>query len=183
MSLSTKESAGVSRKEKTERLFMEHEHTFNTLDITNPLFIPKCAYIPYSGSEHVLGFFPSELKKGVDIYTEFVSIELEPEDPKRTLYKWRYNPHYATEYETTEPNSKGDIRYLIPVSELIKIEVKMEEALPKDSFPDFEKMVEQIIDPNTDAPLGSMTMKDFAAIMWKKPVSGKKWLNDLIKQK
>jgi hypothetical protein len=25
-----------------------------------------------------------------------------------------------------------------------------------------------------------MTIQDFAAIMWKKPVSNKKWLNDLI---
>ena len=183
MSLSTKEP-GLSRKEKTEQLFAEHEHVFKTLDIEDPLFIPKCAYIPYSGSEHVLGFFPSELKKGRDIYTEFVSIELEPEDPKRTLYKWRYNPHYDTEYETTEPNSKGDIRYLIPVSELIKIEIKMEDSLPKEEgFPDFEKMMVGMIDPDNDAPLSSMTMKDFAAIMWKKPVSDKPWLNTLISKK
>jgi hypothetical protein len=25
-----------------------------------------------------------------------------------------------------------------------------------------------------------MTIQDFAAIMWKKPVSNRKWLNDLI---
>ena len=31
-------------------------------------------------------FFPSELEKGQDIYTEFVSISYESEDPKRTLY-------------------------------------------------------------------------------------------------
>lgn len=178
MSLSTKEP--VNRKEKTESLFREHEYKFQLLDIDNPLFIPKCAYKPYGGSDLVLGFFPSELKKGVDIYTEFTSIDLEPEDPKRTLYKWRYNPHYADEYETTEPNTQGHVRYLIPVDELVKIEIKQEETLAPEAkiFPDFD----EIMDPNADASLSSMTITDFAAIMWKKPVSQKQWLNELIKK-
>ena len=44
-------------------------------------------------------------------------------------------------------------------------------------FPDFD----EIMDPNTDAPLSSLTIRDLAAIMLQKPVSQKKWLNDLIK--
>lgn len=177
MSLSTKDP--VNRKEKTLELFQEHAYKFELLDIGDPLFIPKCAYKPYGGSEHVIGFFLNEIKRGEDIYTEFASIELEPEDPNRTLYKWRYNPHYATEYATTEPNAKGDVRYLVPVAELIKIEITKEDLIPKQQelFPDFD----EIMDPNTDAPLSSLTIRDLAAIMLKKPVSQKKWLNDLIK--
>jgi hypothetical protein len=177
MSLSTKDP--LNRKEKTMDLFKEHMHKFELLEIENPLFIPKCAYKPYGGAEHVIGFFPSEVKKGEDIYTEFVSIELDPEDVNRTLYKWRYNPHYDTEYDTTEPNAKGDVRYLIPVAELIKIEIAREDSLPEQQelFPDFD----EIMDPNTDAPLSSLTIRDLAAIMLQKPVSQKKWLNDLIK--
>ena len=54
-----------------------------------------------------------------------------------------------------------------------------EDLIPKQQelFPDFD----EIMDPNTDAPLSSLTIRDLAAIMLKKPVSQKKWLNDLIK--
>jgi hypothetical protein len=177
MSLSTKEP--LNRKDKTEALFKEHEYKFKLLDISNPLFIPKCAYKPYGGVELVIGFFPSELKKGEDIYTEFVSIELDSEDPARTLYKWRYNPHYDTEYATTEPNAKGDVRYLIPVAELIKIEITPEPSISVESekFPDFT----ELMDPETDAPLSMLTIRDLAAIMLQKPVSQKEWLNVIIR--
>jgi hypothetical protein len=125
-------------------------------------------------SEQHIGFFLSELKKGKDIYTEFTSIDLDPEDPTRTLYKWRFNPHYEEEYEKTEPAANGHFRYLVPVSELIKIE--MEQAVEVSEFPDFD----EIMDPDLDAPLSQITMRDLAAIMLKKPVSNKKWLNDII---
>jgi hypothetical protein len=175
MSLSTKDP--VNRKEKTEQLFKEHEHKFKILDINNPLFIPKCAYKPYGKTEYMLGFFPSELKRGEDIYTEFVSIELDSEDTTRTLYKWRYNPHYETEYETTEPNAKGDVRYLIPVAELIKIEIKADPLNEEsDKFPDFT----ELMNTDEDAPLSMLTIRDLAAIMLQKPVSQKEWLNKII---
>jgi hypothetical protein len=138
------------------------------------VFIPKCAYQPKGMSELHIGFFLSEIKKGKDIYTEFTSIDLDPEDPTRTLYKWRFNPHYDEEYEKTEPAANGHYRYLVPVSELIKIE--MEQAVEVSEFPDFD----EIMDPDLDAPLSQITMRDLAAIMLKKPVSNKKWLNDII---
>ena len=90
--------------------------------------------------------------------------------------KWNYNPFYKEEYETTVPNEKGDVRYLIPVSELVKIEMGIEnvETTALEDFAD-------LMDPDLDAPLSSMTVRDIAAILLKKPVSNKKWLNDLIK--
>ena len=99
---------------------------------------------------------------------------MDPEDPTRTLYKWRFNPHYEEEYEKTEPAANGHFRYLIPVSELIKIEIEQPE--PVNEFPDFD----EIMDPDTDAPIGQLTIRDLAAIMLKRPVSQKKWLNDII---
>lgn len=172
----------INRKTKTAELLEFHKDKIKANQISNPLFIPKCAYQP-SGMEGLhLGFFESELKRGAgaDIYTEFVSIDLDPEDPDRNLYKLRYNPHYAEEYVTTEPNSNGHVRYLIPVDELIKIEYpeiieEDNEEYPSSLFPDFELM-----DPDKDAPLNRMTIKDLFAVMHKKPVSDKKWLNDLI---
>lgn len=175
MNVNLKEKS-FDRKSKTQELIKEHEFKFDILKVKDPLFIPKCVYKPYSGAELHIAFFPSEIGREVDIYTEFTSISLEPEDPTRTLYKWNYNPFYKEEYETTVPNEKGDVRYLIPVSELVKIEMGIEnvETTALEDFAD-------LMDPDLDAPLSSMTVRDIAAILLKKPVSNKKWLNDLIK--
>ena len=187
MGLSTKDNSnnvtsGFNRKEKTEELLTYHLPVFKALDISNPLYIPKCAYRPHGKDDLHMGFFKSELCREKDIYTEFTSISLESEDPTRTLYKWKYNPFYDEEYETTEPNGQGHVRYLIPVSELIKVsaETKKTETTKTEAdglFPDFDG----IMDPDLDAPLSSLTVRDLAAILLQKPVSNKKWLNDLIK--
>jgi hypothetical protein len=175
MSLSTKST--INRYEKTEELIKHHEWKFNLIQEDSPLFIPKCAYVPKGKSEQHIGFFPSEIKKGKDIYTEFTSIELEPEDPNRTLYKWRHNPHYEEEYDKTEVTATGQFRYLIPVSELVKIEFEPQDATETGVFPDFE----EIMDPDSDSPISQLTIRDLAAILLKKPVSQKAWLNEIIK--
>lgn len=179
MSLTTK-SSSVNRQEKTEELIKHHEWKFKILQEENPLFIPKCAYFPKGKSEMCIGFFQSEFRKGKDIYTEFTSVELEPEDPNRTLYKWRFNPHFEEEYDKTEPSAHNNtsMRYLVPVSELIKIEIQREEETTN-AFPDFDDLP----DPDSDAPLSQITLRDLAAILLKKPVSNKKWLNELIHDK
>ncbi len=89
---------------------------------------------------------------------------------------FRFNPHYDEEYEKTEPAANGHFRYLVPVSELIKIDVQQPVEEPVGQFPDFD----EIMDPDMDAPLDQVTIRDLAAIMLKKPVSNKKWLNDII---
>jgi hypothetical protein len=115
----------------------------------------------------------------MDIYTEFTSIDLDPEDPKRVLYKWRFNPHYEEEYAKTEPAANGHYRYLVPVSELMKIEFEQETPTQNSLFPNFDA----IIDPDQDAPLNNITLRDLAAIILQKPVSQKQWLNEIIKSK
>ena len=105
------------RKEKVAALRVEHEAYFQTEGIVNALYIPKMAYRPSGKDELHVSFFPSELEKGLDIYTEFVSIDYETEDPKRTLYYCKYNPHWKEEYEIIESNA-GYVRHIIPVNEL-----------------------------------------------------------------
>jgi len=178
MSLTTK-SSSVNRKEKTELLFKHHEWKFKLLGEDDPLFIAKVAYPPPGKNEYFIGVFPSEIRKGKDIYTEFTSSDLDVEDPERTLYKWRYNPHYEEEYEKTEVSATGSFRYLIPVAELVKIQFDEEPTSEPALFPNFE----EIMNPDLDAPLSQMTIRDLAAIMLSKPVSTKSWLNDLIKNK
>ena len=105
------------RKVKVAKLKEEHEDYFQTEGKVNALYIPKMAYRPTGKDDLHVSFFPSELEKNEDIYTEFVSIDYESEDPKRTLYLHKYNPHWKDEYEMIT-SSSGFQRHIIPVSEL-----------------------------------------------------------------
>lgn len=105
------------RKSKIAILRQMHEDYFQKDGIINALYIPKMAYRPQGKDDKYISFFPSELEKEEDIYTEFVSIEYDAEDPKRTLYLHKYNPHWKEEYELVKSKS-GFERHLIPVAEL-----------------------------------------------------------------
>lgn len=105
------------RKIKVAKLREEHEDYFQTIGDLRALYIPKMAYRPKGKDELFVSFFPSELEKDQDIYTEFVSIDYDSEDPKRTLYLHKNNPHWKQEYELVT-SSSGFERHLIPVSEL-----------------------------------------------------------------
>lgn len=105
------------RKIKIIKLRDKHINYFQTEDKINALYIPKMAYRPSGKDELHISFFPSELEKEENIYTEFVSIDYLPEDPKRTLYLLKFNPHWKSEYELITSNS-GFQRHLIPVNEL-----------------------------------------------------------------
>jgi len=105
------------RKKKVATLREEHEDYFQTEGVINALYIPKMAYRPKGKDELHVSFFPSELEKEENVYTEFVSIDYDSEDPKRTLYLHKYNPHWKTEYELIT-SSTGFQRHLIPVTEL-----------------------------------------------------------------
>ncbi len=105
------------RKAKVLKLREEHENYFQKTGNINALYIPKMAYRPSGKDELHVSFFPSELQKSKDIYTEFVSIEYDSEDSKRTLYLLKHNAHWAEEYEKVT-SSSGFERHIVPVSEL-----------------------------------------------------------------
>jgi|TARA_R100000479_G_scaffold168238_1_gene109100 hypothetical protein len=141
LTLNTKRMTPVERKEKVAKLREEHEDYFQTTGDINALYIPKMAYRPSGKDELYVSFFPSEFQKGKDIYTEFVSIEYNSEDPKRTLYLWKHNPQWKDDYELVVSNS-GFERHIVPVSELKII-----------SDINSRKQEEQIIDLNKIANL------------------------------
>jgi hypothetical protein len=171
---SKQEEKGPTKREKVLLLMEKHKPLFEKEGVTNPKFIPRMAY-KHNG-ELIIGFYPKEMYGEQDIYTEFCSREYEPEDPERILYKWKYNPHYEEEYEASDPHpTTGDVRYLIPVDELINVaeEHKEESKDQPQLFEEFDKK-------SSDVPYDAMTLRDYAAIQWQKPVSHKKWLNELI---
>lgn len=171
-----------STKEKIEDLRKLHLEKFEKLKLTNPVFIPRICYIPMGESEQVVSFFEQDFKKGQDIYTHFVSKGYDSEDPKNRLWKWTYNPYYATEYKKSEPHPEtGNIRYIVPVEELELID---DEYIQLATGSASESIVfdidQEIPNPNEDPLISDMTIRDLAAIMLKKPVSRKKWLNEII---
>lgn len=124
MSISTTGKNKVKKselyREKMASLREFHQPTLDYIDDSNAYFYPKMAYKPIGLEEVCVGFFPSELRKGTDVYTEFVSREYESEDPERTLWKYEFNPHWEEEYQKGETSTGSEI-YYIPVNELIKI--------------------------------------------------------------
>jgi hypothetical protein len=188
----------AERRDKTEELIKEHQWKFEVLKEENPLFIPKSAYIPRGKNEHFVSFFPSELSRQQDIYLEFVSYDLLPEDPNRTLYKLSPNLYFDEEYEKTEG---ANFRYLVPIKELIKIEIVNPDVdnefegletltqaqsklsfddlmdFPEDVKPEPSKLSDLSVD---DLSVSDLTIRDLVAILHKKPVSKKEWLNKLI---
>ena len=149
-------------------------------NVYEPLFIPKMAYKPATKDEKHITFFASELERAEyydvpkNVYTEFISSEYIPEDPKRTLYKWVFNPHWRTEYDVIEATESIQERYMIPVAEL---RIVQQAAAQKEI-----KLPSLDLGP-TDEPFNMLTIRDLAAIMLKKPVSNKQWLNEIIKLK
>ena len=105
------------RKASVAILRKEHQPYFDKNN-KNALYIPKMAYRPSGKDDLHISFFPSELQKSKDIFTEFVSIDYETEDPKRTLYLLKYNADWAKNYEIVTSNS-GFERHIVPVSELL----------------------------------------------------------------
>jgi hypothetical protein len=156
----------LTKKEKILNLYEHHKPTFKKLKVIKPLFSPKMVF----GNPAVVNIFKNELEEGKDIYTEKVNREFESEDPERILYKWKYNPHYASEYATKQTASVG-VMYVVPFSEFEPVSFK-EEPIEENEF--------GIPNPDLDAPLDQVTLRDLAAILLQKPVSHKKWLNDLI---
>jgi hypothetical protein len=181
--ISTKSTQKLSTEERKKRIQDLYEHQmekFMQENVSEPLFIPKMAYKPATKDEKHITFFASELERAEyyevpkNVYTEFISSEYIPEDPKRTLYKWVFNPHWRTEYDIIEATESIQERYMIPVAEL---RIVQQAAAQKEI-----KLPSLDLGP-TDEPFNMLTIRDLAAIMLKKPVSNKQWLNEIIKSK
>jgi hypothetical protein len=139
-----------------------------------------------------------EIYGGKDVYIEFCDRDYIPQDPERTLWKWIFNPEFMTEYPKSDPHpTSGDQMYLIPISELVNISRLHypERPLPQptvaqlDISPKVESKEEEVptqpsLEPvsesESDEPASNLTIRDYAAIHWMKPVSVKPWLNELI---
>jgi hypothetical protein len=184
------------KRENGKKLREFHQPTFEKMGLVNPTLYGKLVY--HHKSELYTSFFHSEISRGNDIFIEATNRDFVPEKEDRALYMWKFNPHFDEEYEKTVEIDATKIRYLIPLSELIVIKrytqedktpLKKEEVIIET---DAEKEIIENKDfdfsgpvtlTDKEAPITEMTIRDFAAIILKKPVSRKEWLNEIIKSK
>lgn len=168
MNTTVKIDPDIIRK-RIENLKKHHEATFKKIDY-DVFYKPTMCYRPKGKDSKHISFFISELKIGQDIYTEFVSREYISEDPTRTLYKWNYNPQWQEVYDSVKKDGITE-RYYIPISELV--------VIPRVE-PGIDESLLELSNPEIDAPMDQMTIRDYYAIHHQKPVSQKKWLNEII---
>lgn len=166
--MSTKTDPDVIHK-RIEELRKYHSGTFKKIGY-DVVYKPKMCYRPKGKDTQHISFFVSELKAGKDIYTEFVSRDFISEDPTRTLYQWKYNPNWAEVYDSVVGKDGLTERYLIPVADLV---VVPHEEPSND-------IVLELNNPDLDMPIDQITIRDLFAVLHKKPVSMKSWLNDII---
>lgn len=182
----------ISKDEKIRKianLKKFHEKAFKAIkvDPETVLYVPRMAYKPQGHHEVVISFFASELKGEEDIYTEFVSRDYDSEDPNRILYKWKYNPFWASEYAHSEDTIPSSIKYYIPTSELIVISKGGEVNVDKDESGtaggkdikagDLSAMLKKTQHPETEAmasknplnlldvPIKDLTMRNIIEIL------------------
>lgn len=160
----------MSNKEIRERLMNEmieyHNNKNPGLNLTPKIFYPK---IKYSR-----GIFLYERELALpEFYFELTDSNYTgPIDSNRTLYQWIGNEFKKEEY--TKNESSFGTSYTVPFEEFIEYKHITTEKVP-------EKL--ELYDSTVrDSPYEKMTMRDYCAIQWMRPVSEKQWLNDLIKQ-
>lgn len=121
------------RKEKEKEFYVKHMDTFRVLGKADPFFIIKTAFFQKGKFGRQVQLFESEIGKGEDIYIEFYDnvndekgniTDIVPFFEDRQLFRYKYNPFYAEEYETKDgTNFKGEpfTLYTVPVSELVAV--------------------------------------------------------------
>ena len=184
MAITTGSKKTVSPEER-KRIIAEmreyHMSYLGQLEEGTWRFIAKMKYgFPPDRSK----FFENELDGSKELYVEWVSRFYQPEDDRR-LYRYKFNPDYLTEYPK-ETTPEGYEWFVVPADrfELVK-EGEVESAIiaqAKESHQETLDLDFDIINPDEDCPMENITLRDWAAILLKAPVSRKEWLNKLIKE-
>lgn len=167
--LNEKVATAVDKKQLKLEMLAFHEATFKKLGVENPIFTPKMEYYSTAVSGLVVSFFESELSSGQDIYVEITDRNHNPLEERKLLFI-KHNPHFKEEYVAIEGNV---VRYEVLKEELEEIVFEEDEKeIPFYNIPN----------PDDDPLFSTMTIRDFYAIFHNKPVSRKKFLNDLIQK-
>lgn len=192
--LMSDEQKSAYKAQKLKDIRDYHSDLINDLQITMYDFNMKSKFRDEQG-RLVVGLFASEFRKPKGFFFEMVDSDLNPIDPNRTVYRVPPSDSYAEEYEM---NSRGS--FLVPVDELRVVNpssvaisrssavtssddiIGKSQVIAKSQVPPKpDKLFGNASQTEEDCPYSEMTIRDYYAMMSGRPVSNKKWLNDLIK--
>jgi hypothetical protein len=186
MAISTgpkKQISSEERKKMIAELREYHLPYLESLEDGNWRFIAKMRFgYPPDRTK----FFENEIDGSKEVYVEWVSRTYIPEDDRR-LYKYNFNPDYAKDY-VKETSAEGYEWYIVPADrfELVKegeTKTKLESIKePRETHVDTLEFDFDMVNPDEDCPAENITLRDWAAMLLKAPVSRKEWLNKLIKE-
>lgn len=123
-----------------------------------------------NGNTKVVGLFPNEFTKEKGFYFELIDSNLDPIDPKRRVYRMLPRDNFADIYNLTKIGT-----YSVPLDELELVPTIAVEKIKENYAFEVERSRE-----DDDESVDRLTIRDLAAILWQKEVSGKSWLNSLI---
>jgi hypothetical protein len=145
----------------------------------------------------VVSCFVNEFLKPKGYYFELIDNNLNPSDPERTIYRLPHTVDFKNKYEYDTGSKDYNPKYLVPLSQLPKVNRQSATILKENYIKQFDHMDESILDSfiafedeinqaksifdDVDAPCSDMTIRDYIAIHTGKPVSKKEWINDLVK--
>lgn len=173
MSITSKVSKGsISPEEKKRKIAEAREFHAELLQSHGARDMDFNLKLPwFDKGVKIVGIFPTEFIKPQGFFLEFADSKLDPMDEKRTVYKIGPIENYENIYNLLSSGS-----YAVPIEDLQEVKaVKPEQA---QKFKVNFDTLEEVKDDN----ISNLTITDFAAIMWMKPVSTKSWLNNLINQ-
>lgn len=192
---------GFTRKEGKQKCLEYQLPILNTLKVDPLQFDIKPAFFR-PGGIRMIGLYEEDLRKGTDLYFEFVTKANLPSEiaDGRPLYLWRYNPYAKDEYEQGDFDS-----LLVPVSELEKVDPIRITALGENAVthtapasllstanlkPQYQQAPPRTQAPSVSTPVanlntvttsfGNLTAQEAAAIFWRLPVSGNPEIDQFI---
>jgi hypothetical protein len=188
--------ADVSPNEKRTRMQEIYDFHASQIDalaglINRPIyaFFTKVPFM--NNGKRVVGLFQSELEQDRDLYFELTTKNIVPIEEDRCLYRLRYSADIKSRFSTS-PDGQ---RHLVPVEEMERVWC-IGQVISKapQSFQSKEVQKPVIagqvktpvadftldLDDTEDLKIDRMTVRDLIAILTKKPVSTKEWLNKLV---
>ncbi len=181
MGISTTGKRSLTKEERVKKvaeLREYHQEYFDLIGDTKARFAAKMRFgYPPDRSK----FFAKEIGGSNPLYVEWVSRQYEPEDDRR-LYRFDPEPDYETIFEK-EVSEEGYEWYIVPVERFTLVKDGQHKGgsivEPVQSALDLDF---DIVNPDEDCAMDNITLRDWAAILLKTPVSRKEWLNKIIKE-
>ena len=156
-------------KSDLENYKKDYDFEFKMEGVSKPYFRLKFPYYDGEIGCEVVAMFDNEMEVKGGVYIELTDNNFNRVGGPQ-LYYLEYHGDYATRFK--EKNSATGKRYLVPTSELTNITLKWKS----------ENQMQLPLDggAGNDCSIKDITGRDLCAIIWRKPLSEKDWLNRLI---